>query len=177
MNKRGRRLRNKAGAIITAFIFACASTPLLNHSAIADTTTNNVNAVANIAPKCSFTQINPLDFGEYGNQNNNLDVLTTFQLKCTKNTTASIGMNNGLYSSSASGTTRAMKAAITNNYINYEIYTNSARTNVWNNSTNKVSYTATSSAPATFTVYGRIPTQPNVPHGSYFDTITITATF
>ena len=173
-------LHGKAGAALVTILLLLPSTPLVTVSpAIAGSISTTMNVTANVINNCTFTQVNSLQFGAYDNvnQNQNHDATTTIQLRCTKNTTASIGINTGLNAAHASRATRAMHTTVENDYLSYEIYTDPSRTTVWNTSSNRVSYTATSSAPATINVYGRIPPQPNVRSGTYSDTVTITATF
>jgi spore coat protein U-like protein len=70
------------------------------------------------------------------------------------------------------------------NQLNYNLYLNSARTLVWNNSTNVASGSFTlgpsgdtRTQTATFTIHGRIPAAQDVPTGSYSDSIVVTVTF
>lgn len=76
----------------------------------------------------------------------------------------------------ASGQTRYMIDSAAH-LMNYEIYTTSARSIVWN-TTNTVSYLSQSMATATLPVYGRIPGGQDVYTSlSYSDTITVTVNF
>ena len=60
--------------------------------------------------------------------------------------------------------------------LNYQLYSDAARTTVWGDDTygNSVS---TSGTDVDLSVYGRIPGQQNVPAGSYSDVLTITISY
>ena len=175
--------RKKMSVMLIFVLLLFASSPLETISAaIANSASTNMNINASVVASCSFTQVNTLNFGAYDptgpNNHNPLDTATTIQLSCTKNTNATIKMNTGLNSSHASGTSRALYTSINDDYLNYEIYTDAGRTTVWNESTGTYNYIATSAAPATINVYGRIPgNQHGLKGGTYTDTVTITASF
>lgn len=70
------------------------------------------------------------------------------------------------------------------NQLIYNLYRDSARTIVWNDTTNVASGSFslgpsgdTRTQTATFTVHGRIPATQDVPPGSYSDSIVVTVTF
>jgi spore coat protein U-like protein len=161
-----------------AFLFiTTVSLEFGDNEVIAASSTSNMSVSASVSANCTFSQVVPLAFGEYnGSANTPLEAASTFKISCTKNATATIQLNNGLYSSFASGTTRAIRNVTFNDYLSYELYKDSGRTTVWNN-TNVVTYTATTSSPATFSVYGRMPTHQMTQPGTYQDTVTLTATF
>jgi spore coat protein U-like protein len=96
---------------------------------------------------------------------------------CTKGTVANIGLGLG---ANANVNQRRMKDGGTN-YINYELYQNVGRTTVWGNASGSW-FTPTPAAapdknPRTFTVYGRIPGNQDVPAGTYNDTVVATVNF
>jgi spore coat protein U-like protein len=61
------------------------------------------------------------------------------------------------------------------NRLRYQLYKNSARTTVWNNSVLQAVYTGPT--PSTLPVYGRIPAGQSVASGSYQDTVIATIFF
>ena len=82
---------------------------------------------------------------------------------------------------SGSYTTRFMN--LTGNHLNYNLYTQAARTTVWGDGTAGTvtvsdSYTAIGlSETRNYTVYGLLPALQAVPAGAYTDTITVTVTY
>jgi spore coat protein U-like protein len=64
-------------------------------------------------------------------------------------------------------------------FLTYELYKESARTNVWGNAGGALVTlaAASSNAPQTLTVYGRIPPGQNVSVGSFGDSVQITVTY
>lgn len=106
-----------------------------------------------------------------------VDNSATFTVSCTKNTTATIGLNTG---ANASGSTRRMSdGGGTPSFLNYELYQDAARTLVWGNAAGSwLAMTSTTNAASTMTVHGRITALQDVPSTStYNDTVTITVTF
>lgn len=166
-------------AMPSLYIVMTGSAGILLHSVhtFAASTTTTFQATSTVSRNCTFNgTAQALAFGGYDPMATQpLDATSTFQIRCTKNTSVSIALNNGIY---ASGTQRRM-SDLNNQFLNYQIYTNATRSTIWN-STNTVNLTPPSSTPQTLTVYGRIPAGQNVPGGqarTYADTITITATF
>lgn len=150
---------------------------LVAPSATAATTTTNLTVTANVNTNCNFPgPAATLAFGTYDpvvtNATADLDGSTTFNIRCTKGGTAVLSMNNGL---NASGAQRRLVSGGTN-FMNYQLYTSAARTTIWD-TTNTVSYVATSSSSTPITVYGRVPQAQDVAAGSYSDTVVITATY
>jgi spore coat protein U domain-containing protein, fimbrial subunit CupE1/2/3/6 len=88
--------------------------------------------------------------------------------------TATLGLGLG---GNASGSTRRM--GDTTNYLTYELYQDSGRTTVWNDSGAGLlsPSTAPSKAPRNFTVYGRVTGSQDVPAGNYNDTVVATVNF
>jgi len=131
-----------------------------------------------VSANCTLTSA-VLNFGNYdpihANISAPLNGTTTFQIACTKGSNAVISLNNGLNSSNAQGTTRAMSDG-SGHYLSYELYSNSGRSNIWSN-TNPVAYASTSSTAISEIIYGKIPAAQNSTAGNYIDTVTITATF
>ena len=150
---------------------------------IAGSDTANLTVTANVNATCKLSNSVAVAFGTYdpvlANASTPLDANGSFDIKCTKGSSGTLKLNTGLYGANASGTTRALKAASSANYLNYDLYTASGRTTVWNDTTNTVLYGPASNASAfTETVYGRIPAaQVNAVADSYADTVTVTVTY
>ena len=71
------------------------------------------------------------------------------------------------------------------NWLNYNLFANAARTQVWGNGTSatvtvpgSISFTGSQTSRSTnHSIYGRVPGQQTVRSGSYNDTIVVTITF
>lgn len=141
------------------------------------TSTGTVSVSGTVAQNCTISG-STLAFGPY-------NVLATSPLQanasaisvaCTRGSTSvTIGLNAGSNAAHASGTTRAMSNGA-GGYLSYDLYTSGTYGTVWSTS-NTVSYSPTSLATTSFTVYGQIPALQNVVVGSYTDSITATVTF
>jgi len=143
----------------------------------AATATANLSVSASVIQACVVTG-GTLAFGNYDpTAGANVDQSGSFQVACTKGSTGvTIGLGLG---ANASASQRRMTNGT--DFLNYEIYKETARTNIWGNTgAALVSYTpVTTSAATTMTVFGRAPSgQLNVGVGaSYTDTVVITVTF
>ena len=118
---------------------------------------------------------NDLDFGTRGGLGTAWDATTSISLSCPGNTSWKMGLSNG---SNAVGTQRRMRSSA-GQFVGYELYRNSARTQRWGNDTaggtDTVNGSGASQAnPTVLQVYGRVPAQTAVPAGSYSDTVTVT---
>ena len=138
----------------------------------------NLSVSASVANNCTIST-SPLAFGAYdpvvANASTNLDATATVTVACTKGATATIGLGLG---SNASGTTRRMTDG-SSNFLTYEMYQDSARSALWGNSGAELlsPVAAPSKSTRDFTVYGRVPSNQDVPAGSYTDTVTATVNF
>jgi spore coat protein U-like protein len=91
---------------------------------------------------------------------------------CTTGTDYDIALDNGQNAS------RRMRLGATTNYVDYELYTDVARTNPWPSTVGTPPYSYTGiGAQDTITVYGRIPGQATPLAGTYTDTVQITLTY
>lgn len=141
--------------------------------------TTSLATSATVIAKCTVTSPTPLDFGAYDpvvtNNVNPDDVApSALSVSCTRGAPGvTITLNLGTH---FSGSTRYMSDGASH-LLQYEIYTTSARSTVWNTS-NSVSYASTSLAAHALPVYGRIPGgQDAYTAASYTDSITATVNF
>jgi len=162
-----------------ARVFPCALLLLVTGgpAAFAATATTKMNVTASVTGTCTLASPVALAFGAYdpigANATANLDVSpNALTVTCAKGVTAQISLDTG---SNAQGTTRRLSDGT--NFLTYEIYTSAARTTVWN-TTNTVTYVASSKAPSPIPVYGRIPSGQDVAVSSgYADVVNATVTF
>ncbi len=133
-------------------------------------------ASATVPANCRAYTSTKLDFGNIaGLITGHVDQTSTIGMICTGRTAWNVGLNNGLH---ASGNIRRMQSGVLANYVNYELYRDSARTNRWGNALNTDTVQGTGTGTAqTLTVYGRVPAIQTPAAGAYGDTITVTITF
>lgn len=110
-----------------------------------------------------------LDFGSQTLLNSNVDQQTAIQVECSNGTDYDITLNGGLNNN------RSMRLGATSNYVDYELYTDSSRLNVWPTTSSSFPYTG-NGTPQTIPVYGRIPAQaaPTASATPYTDVVQIT---
>ena len=155
---------------IAKLLLAGVAASVTGAAAHAVTATSQFNAQITIQADCVVNSPNVLDFGTVGLLNNNVDTTMNFTVECTNGTAYTIAMDNG---ANASGTVNQMTNGT--EFVQYEIYQDSARSVVWD-ATSTLASTGTGD-PQTFTVYGRVPPQTTPSAGTYTDTVTITVSY
>ena len=99
----------------------------------------------------------------------------TLTVACTKGTAATIDLGNG---SNLSGGSRRMASGA--NFLNYALYKDAARTQVWGSGMtggSTLAYNSTTKASTNLTVYGTIPQAQDVAAGSYADLVQATINY
>ena len=156
-----------------AAVVAVAATP-----AFAQSATNTMQVSVAVIDSCTISAT-ALDFGSpTAIGGTNIDATSTLTLTCTTGADYDVWMGFGNYA--ASGQRNMAGAAVSTNRVPYNVYSNSARTTAWGNTsgTDTVAGTAASGLPFTLTAYGRIPsTAAAVPADVYSDTVTVTVNF
>jgi spore coat protein U-like protein len=146
----------------------------------AATSSANSLIFATVVDNCTISAA-PLAFGSYdpviANAAAALDGSGTIIVACTKGATATIGLSTGSNGSHGVGTTRALYGGSA--YLSYEVFRDAGRSQLWSNAGAGLYDigAAPSKSPRTFTVYGRISANQDVPAGSYTDTMTATVNF
>ena len=158
---------------------AAAALALSASAAHAATVSNNLTVTANVANNCTVST-GTLGFGAYdpvvANASADLDSSGTVAVQCTKGTTYTVTLDAGA-NSTVVGTATVRQMSSGADFLAYELYTTSGRTTVWDTSTTPPSVTASSKAPNTITIYGRIPANQDVSAGSYTDTVSATVNY
>lgn len=142
--------------------------------AVAATATATLTVSANVVSSCTVTN-GTLAFGAYApTATGNVDQTGTFTVSCTKGTGATVGLGDGANFSSG-----ARRMTNGSEFLTYELYKESARTNVWGNAGGALVTlaNAASNAAQTLTVYGRIPPGQDVSVGNFGDSVQITVTY
>lgn len=101
------------------------------------------------------------------------DSTGTVSLHCGPPADVVIALSTG-----GSGSYASRLMASGGSHLNYQLYSNAARTTVWGDGTGgTVTVSESVTGSETSTVYGRIPALQGVAPGFYVDTITVTVTF
>jgi spore coat protein U-like protein len=155
-------------------------------AAVTNPATTTFAVKLTIQPECVVGAVTDLDFGSTGFITTNIDVQTAINVGCTKGTVATVKLDNGVNSGvNCVGSARCLKAG-TSSYINYELYTDFARTNPWTSTLatqqtgngTGASSGGTPTKDQTLTVYGRVPaTNSGYAPGAYTDTVTVNVSF
>ena len=158
-------------------LMSLAAMFLMTADASAQTASSNFQVTANVVASCTITSTD-LGFGDYdplgAHSATPLDANGSVTIRCTKGTNSTIGLNLG---SSPSGAIRRMTGG--GDFLQYQLYKEAGRTNVWGNSGADLVNpgAAPSMAPRVVTVYGRVFAAQDVSSGGYADTIQATITF
>ena len=126
---------------------------------------------ATVQAVCEITA-SDLAFGAYSAQSGSpLLGTTVLRATCTPQTTYNVGLNEG---TSPGATVNQRKMVSGANSLNYQLYSDSARSTIWGNTigTDTVAGVGTGLA-VDHTVYGTVPAAQVVPAGNYADTITV----
>ncbi|WP_164874478.1 Csu type fimbrial protein [Rathayibacter festucae] len=138
----------------------------------AASSTSSIPVSARIASSATLSA-SPLDFGNYAGAA--VNATSTITVTSTNGTMYSVAVGNGTNSQDPSG--RRLNSGAGASMLMYQVYTDSARTNVWGSSAGGVVQQVGTGSAQTLTVYGTIPAGQNSPVGSYSDTLTATVTY
>lgn len=136
---------------------------------------------ATVSNSCSTAigQASDMDFGSVSSLTAATDSISTITLNCPANTSWKLGLSDGVNAVVAGQRRMAGPAP---DFIGYELYRDSGRSQRWGNDTaggtNTVNgFGASQSNPTVLTVYGRVPAQTAGTPGTYSDTVTVTLTY
>ena len=148
-------------------------------SAGAATATTTFGVTATVLKTCSVAA-NPLGFGNYTPGAGALAANTTVNVKCTKGTTFTVGLNGG---TTTGGTISQRLMSNGTDTLQYNLYTTAGFTTLFGDGTTGSTMPGTGTGIATavaVTVFGSLPdnaTNQNVSTGAYSDTINVTVTY
>jgi spore coat protein U-like protein len=144
----------------------------------AGSNTDGLNVSSSVAANCviqgGLSNLT-LNFGDYTTISSPLQVNGTMQLRCVRGTPAQIGLDGGIHSSNAVGSTRAMSNGA-GSYLSYEIFTSAGRTTVWTNAVT-VPYLASTSGAVSISLYATVLENQDVTTGIYTDNVQVTVSF
>ena len=137
------------------------------------TATTTFRVSAKVQAVCAVTATD-LDFGTYTSAGGtSLQGTTLLRATCTPSSSYNIGLNEGT-TPGATVNQRLMKPAAGTQNLNYQLYSDSARSTIWGNTTGTDTVTGVGTGLAVdHTVFGAIPAAQKVPAGDYTDTITV----
>src|SRR5687768_17416951 len=126
---------------------------------------------ARVEAVCEVTATD-LAFGTYTSQGGTpLQGTTLLRATCTPGSTYNVGLNEG---TSAGATVNQRRMVSGPQVLNYQLYSDSARSVIWGNTTGTDTVTGVGTGMAQdHTVFGAIPAAQVVPAGDYGDTITV----
>ena len=101
---------------------------------------------------------------------------STVTVNCTRSASFTVTLSTG---NGGSFSPRQMSSGT--NHLNYNIYADSARTQIWGSGASGTvansGSTPNGGGTVNFTAYGQVPAQSSAAPGSYTDTITVTVTY
>lgn len=153
-------------------------------NAKAATVSSNTTHTASVVASCTLATPSNLIFGKYDplvtHRYTSLDSVGQLDISCTQGASMQLWVNMGAAGDCMNN--RAMRNGAMR--MNYQIYRNSSRSEVWAGFTDSCGGTrygltsSSSTAAQSVMVYGRIPSgQSSVAAGTYVDTLTWTLSF
>lgn len=134
------------------------------------TTETTFKVSAKVQAVCEVTA-SDLDFGVYTSKAPTVEATTRLSATCTPGSTYTVGLNEG---TSAGATVNQRKMVSGSNALNYQLYSDSARSTIWGDKAGKSSVTGVGNGSAQdHTVFGSIPAAQTIPAGDYGDVITV----
>lgn len=159
---------------------ALAAAPLMllaQPAAAQDSSSGSMPVSATVLENCTVIS-SAMAFGPITDVGaSNVDAAATLTLTCTANASFEIQLDDGV---NADAGQRRLANPSNDQFLNYDIYQNLARTDRWGDElgVDTVSGSANALGTATVTAYGRIPAGVSkVSAGLYTDTITVTVNF
>jgi len=145
--------------------------PWAEVQAQSQTVSTTFRVQARVEAVCEVTA-SDLAFGTYTSQGGTpLQGTTLLRATCTPGSTYNVGLNEG---TSPGATVNQRKMASGTNALNYQLYSDSARSVIWGNTTGTDTVTGVGTGLAVdHTVFGAVPAAQVVPAGDYADTITV----
>jgi spore coat protein U-like protein len=145
--------------------------PWVGLNAQSQTVSTTFRVSARVEAVCEVTATD-LAFGTYTAQGGTpLQGTTLLRATCTPGSTYNVGLNEG---TSPGATVNQRKMVSGSNNLNYQLYSDSARSTIWGNTTGTDTVTGLGTGLAVdHTVFGAVPAAQVVPAGEYQDTITV----
>src|SRR6266513_5145064 len=155
------KVKNLQRALLAAGLIAATT------GALDSTVSTSFQVQANVNAQCSISAVN-LTFPAVDPLSSQTDAATTITVKCTKNSAYTVGLNAG----TTTGATVAQRLMANGaDTMDYNLYKEVGRSNIWGNSAASPSWVSGTGAglgtAQVLTVYGRVPSgQTNLAVGS-----------
>lgn len=143
------------------------------------TTTATFDVTLTVTDSCRVVSTSPIAFPTTGVINANVDATGAIAIECTPGTSYEVDLNAGVGSGATTSVRRMTGLTDTAVTVDYAIYQDSARTNIWGEggaAGDGVGATGTG-ASQSYTTYGRVPPVQSVTPQSYKDTVTVTVSY
>ena len=154
-------------ALGAAAVAALAASP-----AVAGTATGTVEVSLNVSAACSVTA-EPLAFGTVSAFDSVVDASSPTTVKCTPSAAYTVNLDYGV---NPVGTQRKLKSTTGTTTVNYNLFSDSARTAPWGGTLSGMTGIGNGSDQP-MTIFGQVPVQPAVAAGDYKDTVTVTVNY
>ena len=165
-------------SMISAAVIAAMGMGVAQADVAANASGSHVNVASSttVAKKCTTLTGGTISFTAYvPDAEDANDAATTVKVNCTKGTQVTISMDKG-QGTGASTTTRKLASA--NDSLNYSLYTDTSRSDVWGEDADAVVFSGAGLlSQTTLDVYGRIAAGQDVKPGSFSDTVTVTLSY
>jgi spore coat protein U-like protein len=147
----------------------------------ATTRTASLQVAAAVGMRCSIAT-SAVTFGLYqpltAHTTNPLDATGFISLNCTRGRVVRVNLGQGLYPAAGSTDGSPLRQmGFGASRLAYNLYTDAAHTDVWDNNPPGERPPTNNSFPWLFTVYGRIPGGQGPTPGTYADVVVATVTF
>lgn len=163
------RFAHRQGLMAFAAAAMLAATP-----AHAGRATYTMPVRAQVINGCTVNAL-PLIFTVPVPTNANVDSSTSITIACTPNIPFTLDIDTGLY---ANGINRRVFNATANAFINYDVYKDPPRSQVWGTGGSKnLAGNSGATGLVVLPVYGRLASSRNLKAGNYRDTLTVTISF
>lgn len=166
----------KLSMISAAVIAAMSMSSAFAVTQVNSGSTVNVNSSTSVAKKCTTLTGGSITFAAYvPDATADNDGATTVSVRCTKDTPVTIAMNAG----QGAGATEAARILTSpDDTLEYSLYTDSSRSDVWGSGAAAVGFNGDGLLSTTsLNVYGRIEAGQDVTPGSFTDSVTVTLTY
>ncbi|MCU1500146.1 MAG: Spore coat protein [Acidimicrobiales bacterium] len=141
----------------------------------AATSTGQFGVSLTIQAECKLQSAGALSFGSDGVLDSVISSTSALSVQCTNGTTYAVGLDAGAGSGATTSVRRMTAAGAT---LNYALYRDSNRTQLWGDIVATDTFGGTGNGSAqTVTVYGSVPVQSTPAAGSYADTVQVTVTY
>jgi spore coat protein U-like protein len=154
-----------------------AAIGLVSVGAFAGNTSGNLSVTANVSSSCVINTTSAMAFGSYNPAGGTATTgAGTFTLQCTNGASPTVLMSQGANPGTGSTDTTPVRQMANGSFmLTYQLYSDSARSLVWNNVTG-VSEPSNGTL-QTVNIYGSIPAGQNVGAGSYTDTVVVNVNY